>query len=142
CWLAPSPFATIPETFRDAAMPFAIDPTIASPNILVATFYPPVEVEHDHYDLLAQTHARLDGGIATLYRVLDFRSAYMNFTDLIRWLAADTAPDLSGGALDPRIHTVLVSNSDDTDRIAAWLRQEQYGRLEIPLFTSTDDALI
>jgi len=121
-------------------MPFAVDPNI-SQNIVVVTFYPPVDVEQDHRDLLDESVRRLGEGQSPLYRVLDFRSAYMNFSDMIRWLAADTTHDLPGAALDPQVRTVLVSNSEDTDRIANWLEQDQYGGLHIPLFTSIDDAL-
>lgn len=121
-------------------MPFAVDPNAAQ-NILVATFYPPVDVDQDHHALLAESVGRLEEGHTPLYRVLDFRSAYLNFSDMIRWLAADTAHHLPGAALDPQVRTVLVSNSEDTDRIAEWLEQDQYGGLHIPLFSSIDDAL-
>ena len=121
-------------------MPFAVDPNAAQ-NILVATFYPPVEVDQDHHALLDEALQRLVEQHTPLYRVLDFRSAYMNFSDMIRWLAADTAHNLPGAALDPQVRTVLVSNSEDTDRIANWLQQDQYGGLHIPVFSSIDDAL-
>lgn len=85
--------------------------------------------------------AELSADIAgRVYRVTEIRDITTSFYDVMLVLRqmSDGRP---GSTTDPRFFGVMVGDDEVVRLIAASSQQEQYGRMNVPLFSSVDDAL-
>jgi len=108
--------------------------------IVVVTWIEPVDLHKETPDKFAQIDA-LIGSNENAYVIDDLSQAKLDFSTLVSGMAAqrEKAP---GSPSDPRISTALVGSGFFMELISKGAKQFQYGSLDIPLFSSLDDALV
>ena len=75
-----------------------------------------------------------------IYRITESRSADIAFTQIM-YVLDSMSNGRAGSSTDPRFKPVLVGDDDNMRTIAEATHQEQYGNMNLPLFTSFEDAL-
>ncbi len=90
---------------------------------------------------LYEESARLADEAGHAYRITDVSDLDGSFGDLVL-VMAKAASGQPGSPSDPRITAVLVGSEMLVRIYAEGLRQEQYGKLNVPLFANHDEALV
>jgi hypothetical protein len=75
-----------------------------------------------------------------VYRITEIRDITVRFYDVMIILKqmSDGRP---GSTTDPRFFGVMVGTDEMVELVASSSHQEQYGRMNVPLFCCLDDAL-
>lgn len=115
-------------------MPFTAE-RVPNQPIVVCTIGPTVDGSKDPVESHATTHQLLADEAGTLYRILDFSQVDVKFGDVVMGMSSDP------GFKDPRMKTIMVGTHELVQLAAQSAAQEQYGNLDIKLFTSSADAI-
>jgi hypothetical protein len=94
-----------------------------------------------HRDFAEELARRVQDIEGTVYRITDLLGMSYSFPTLVHVLGEETRSGRPGSASDPRVKTVLVAAGEVADLIAVAASQPQYGGLNLPLFTTRDEAL-
>jgi hypothetical protein len=82
----------------------------------------------------------IDGVPGPVYCIYDIGSVYLGFSDLVMTLST-AIRGTPGSASDPRVKVVIVGTDDLAQLASDASHQEQYGRLNSPLFASMEEAV-
>lgn len=107
--------------------------------IIVVTWVDPVDVQKETPSKFAQVDA-LVGPDEKVYVVDDLSKVKIDFSTLVEGMAAQRAKS-PGSPSDPRIKTTLVGSGFFLELISKGAKQFKHGSLDIPAFTSVDEAL-
>ena len=88
-----------------------------------------------------QLGAILQGKEGPIYRITYLETEQIQFSDMVTALAAEAKSGMPGSLTDPRIRSLLVNRSLLAQMAVESIKQDQYGRLETPLFGTLDEAL-
>ena len=88
-----------------------------------------------------QLGAILQGKEGPIYRITHLQTDQIQFSDMVMALAAEAKSGMPGSLTDPRIRSLLVNQSLLAQMAVESIKQDQYGRLETPLFGTLDEAL-
>jgi hypothetical protein len=108
--------------------------------IIIATYTKdqlPAEAINEVIQYTAQLLEEIDG---VIYCIEDLTEADMTFGNAVQAMAAVTKKQ-PGSARDPRVKMLLVGSGSLLDVCAKAFRQLQYGELQIPLYSSIEEAL-
>lgn len=108
--------------------------------IIIATYtkgQPPAEAIEEVIQYTAQLLDEVEG---VIYRIEDLTEADMTFGDAVQVMGAVTK-NRPGSARDPRVKTLLVGAGTLLDLSAKAFQQTQYGGLQVPLYSSVEEAL-
>jgi hypothetical protein len=124
---------------KDDAVAVKVEKVPAEP-IIIATLSGDLTPEIVQ-DMFAQSATLVDEIGGPVYRITDIRLTEISFHDLVLVLA-DCSHGQPGSPADPRIRGMLVGTTHEWSRFFAdSLQQEQYGRLNIPIFEELDQAM-
>lgn len=107
--------------------------------IIVATWIEPVDIQKEFPQKFAEVDA-LIGADEEVCVVDDLTNLKIDFSTLVSGMAAQRAK-IPGAPFDPRIHSILVGSGTLWELASKGARQLQYGKLDIPLFPSLEEAL-
>lgn len=122
---------------------YRIEPHNSLPVIMVKLTFPPrPDVERMFAEVASGVNHYLDGMARRIYRVNDFTvfNGIPIFSQVIRGLAAETM-GRPGTNSDPRLYPVMVGKGSNVRLIVEALREERYGRWNVPAFATLDEAL-
>jgi hypothetical protein len=118
----------------------AIIDKLPNEPIIIATYtkdQPPAEAINEVIQYTAQLLDEVEG---VIYCIEDLTEADITFGNAVQAMAAVTKK-LPGSARDPRVKMLLVGAGSLLDFSAKAFRQMQYGELQIPLYSSIEEAL-
>ena len=107
--------------------------------IVVVTWLEPVDVSKETPGKFVQVNALIDSD-EKVYVIDDLSQTKIDFSTLVSGMAAQRVK-APGSPSDPRVTTALVGSGFFVDLISKGAKQFQYGSLDIPVFSSLDDAL-
>jgi hypothetical protein len=105
--------------------------------------YEPTEDTRKTFDeiqqVLAEAEALKQEMQCRVYRIVDLTNVNLDFSSMMMGMAAETS---QAGYRDPDIVTILVASGDLAEFGTKALReQEQYGKADVKLFSTKDEAL-
>jgi hypothetical protein len=109
------------------------------PNLLISTVEEPFDPAVDTKSAL-ETLAYYLGEIeGRVFIVSDMRQLHPSFSDIMMGMAgASYRPD--SPVRNDRVVIAQVAVGQLLEMMADWFKQEQYGKLEMPLFKTVEDA--
>jgi hypothetical protein len=108
--------------------------------IIVLTATDPFVPHEDLPPAYEEVAEMIDGVPGPVYCLYDIGSVYLGFSDLVTTLST-AIRGTPGSASDPRVKVVIVGTDDLAQLASEASRQEQYGRLNFPLFASMEEAV-
>jgi hypothetical protein len=107
--------------------------------ILVATLSGDVTADHvrSMFERSAKLAEQIEGRV---YRITDLSAIKTKFSDLVEALA-QASKGQPGSSSDPRFCAVIVGDNQWSRMYSEGLKQEQYGKYNIPLVSSLEDAM-
>ena len=76
-----------------------------------------------------------------VYRITDVSNVELTFKDLVMALANASSQKQPGSSADPRFTGMLVGSHKWSQMFSESIQQEQYGKMNIPLFEDVDAAM-
>jgi hypothetical protein len=107
--------------------------------IIVVTWFEPTDVQKETPGKFTKIDA-LIGPDEKVYVIDDLSKVKLDFSTLVAGMSAQRTK-APGSPSDPRIKTTLIGSGFFVELISKGAKQFQYGSLDIPLFTSLDEAL-
>jgi len=115
---------------------------LADEPVIVVRIEPEFKFERDlwavHEDVARKARTIAAGKV---YRIMDFSALTITFSELQSVLYFETRGG-PGSAADPRIRNVLVGSGEMINMAADSLGQTQYGRINTPVFSTLNEALV
>jgi hypothetical protein len=109
-------------------------------NILLLTVINPLDPVEDPRHAAELIDEMIEGTEGITCIVEDLRELKLNFSDLTIAMSEVTRKR-PGSARDPRIQIAMVGSGWLVEIASSASRQAQYGGLDIPLFTSVEEAV-
>lgn len=121
-------------------MSFSIEKLPGEPIIIstMARDFNPHQNGEAFWNALA---AAMEGEASPIYRITVLDGIEANFSDMMITLAEEARGDRPGSTADPRIRALLVARIPMAQLAVEGLKQDQYGQLDVSLFTTLDEAL-
>lgn len=94
----------------------------------------------DFIDMYHQVNELMQDAPTMVYRIGDYTNATSSFMDILHALK-EASSGAGGSAVDPRVKTIYVGTSHWIGLARNALQQPQFGHIQIPTFTSLDEAL-
>jgi hypothetical protein len=98
----------------------------------------PPEMQREAQMKVAEAGADITGAI---YRITDLTELTISFGDIVRSLGEEAKSKREGSMSDSHVRSIIVAKDEIIKMAAASLSQEQYGALNIKLFTTRDEAV-
>jgi hypothetical protein len=108
--------------------------------IILVRLRPFEDAEAEVSATAAAVDALINGTDGPVIRINDFTGLDADFCELVLALVRETK-GTPGTLSDPRIKPVFVGESDPVALCAESARLPEYGKLDIPLFATLDEAL-
>lgn len=119
-------------------MPITVE-RLPNEPIIIATMTGKITADciRDMYRFSAPIVDEIGGPV---FRITDARVAESTFSDVV-FILAEVAQEMPGSAKDPRVTPVLVGSNEWAKLVASSVGQQQYGKLNVPLYEEMDEAL-
>lgn len=120
-------------------MPIVNKQLSANPNILISTIVNPLDLNTDPLKSLGEIQEILNKTEGVLHIIADCREVHPSFSDVVTGMASTSR---EGSPLrNDRLRTVIVAQGEIFTNMAEWYKQNQYGKLDMPLFKTVDEAI-
>jgi hypothetical protein len=120
-------------------MPYTVQ-RLPSEPIIVVSWSNPTDSAKDSLKMSAEVDALIAPDENHIYCVQDFRNLKVDFSSMVTGMATQREKR-PGAAGDPRLRTIMVGSGLLWELASKGAKQLQYGGLDIPLFSSVDDAV-
>ncbi len=82
-----------------------------------------------------------EGMDGPIFRITDVREVTTSFAEMLG-VIREASKGTPGSTTDPRFHPVFVGNNQWVRLVRDALRQPQFGGVNMPLFTSREEAMV
>lgn len=121
-------------------MAFTVEQIADEPIVVLTVTYPIADANQEGEDsdaAVAAAGAKIAG---KYYRIAEMSDLELSWQDMVYWLNQQREAK-AGSINDPRVVSLLVSDTAMTQKTAQFASQSQYGGREIKVFRTLDDAL-
>lgn len=121
-------------------MAFTVERLEDEPIVVLTVTYPIEDANKEGEDSDAAVAAAGESIDGQYYRIAEMSGLELSWQDMVYWLnqQRESKP---GSINDPRVMSLLVSDTAMTQQTAQFASQPQYGGREIKVFRTLDDAL-
>jgi hypothetical protein len=125
---------------RGTIMAFTIE-KIPLEQIIIITLHPDFDAGTGYPELWKQLAPYVADMEAPIYRITVMEFEDVDLEEMTHMLAQEAQSGMPGSAGDPRVKPLLVSEAALAQMGAASPDQEQYGRINSPVFETLEEAL-
>jgi len=111
-----------------------------NPNIIMSKATDPIDLTKDPQKSLGELQSMLASTSGTVYLIVDCLGVNPGFSDMVIGMAASSS-DPNSPLRNERLKTVIVAQGKIFENMVQWYKQNNYGKLEMPLFKTVDEAL-
>ena len=108
--------------------------------IIVVTWSPPIEDPGDEVPRMCREVDRLIGNDKKVWNIQDMREFKVNFSTAVKGMS-QVSMDIPGSPRDSRCKNILIGSGVLWDVVAKSAQKMKFGGLDVPIFSSLDEAL-